>query len=255
MKAWGAVSSAPPCPPGRSPHRGRARRWRRERPGDVRLFRRVDHRDFTRAGACEALGHDVRAEDRAASRRPVMNGAMTSMRWTGRTAAAAGGGDLHDDVGRLLDDGVRNGIDGDVRPAVPGHCALLRSSPRWGRDRPLGRPTCPFVTWIAGLSTRHRVAFTLRSPPITDRRITFVESCGPDHKTAGQYPLVHITNRSRRVYMGPAPLPGSACGMPANGSQVHEFAPPGPPPRRGIGTRHRVRFDLWDGPRNVAATS
>ena len=57
----------------------------------------------------------------------------------------------------------------------------------------------------------------------------------PGHRTAGQYPVRQITNRSRRVYMGPAPLPGSASAMPANGSQVHEFAPPGPPPRRGLG--------------------
>ena len=34
--------------------------------------------------------------------------------------------------------------------------------------------------------------------------------CGPGHKTARQYPLPQITKTSRRVYMGPAPLPGSA---------------------------------------------
>jgi hypothetical protein len=183
---------------------------------DVRLFRRVDHRDFTRAGACEALG----------ARRPSVGSWMTGS-GTVSTGTSA-------------------------RPCQV--TARFSELPRWGRDRPLGRPTCPFVTWIAGLSTRQRVAFTLSSPPITERRITFVKSCGTDHKTAGQYALAHITNRSRRVYMGPAPLPGSACGMPANGSQVHEFAPPGPPPRRGIGARHRVCFDPHNGPRNLAAT-
>src|SRR4051812_47955062 len=84
--------------------------------------------------------------------------------------------------------------------------------------------------------------------------MTWAGFCGPEHKNAAPYPVGQITKTSRRVYMGPAPLPGSACGMPANGSQVHEFAPPGPPPRRGIGARHRVRFDPRDGPRNVAAT-
>ena len=36
--------------------------------------------------------------------------------------------------------------------------------------------------------------------------------------------------------------------MPANGSQVHEFAPPGPPPRRGIGARHGLASDPRSGP-------
>ena len=52
--------------------------------------------------------------------------------------------------------------------------------------------------------------------------------------------------------MGPAPLPGSASAIPANGSQVHEFAPPGPPPRRGIRTRQGNRFDPHHRPWNVA---
>src|SRR6476661_4297990 len=81
-----------------------------------------------------------------------------------------------------------------------------------------------------------------------------MEVCGPDHKTAAHYPLVHITNRSRRVYMGPAPLPGSASAMPANGSQVHEFAPPGPPPRRGTGDRSRGRITPRRGPRILRST-
>src|SRR4051794_27805741 len=91
---------------------------------------------------------------------------------------------------------------------------------------------------------------TVCEPRLTLGGTTTLDLCGLRHKTAGRNPVVQITDWSRRVYMGPAPLPGSACAMPSNGSQVHEFAPPGPPPRRGIGARSGPPDHLRQGPRN-----
>src|SRR3954464_14584370 len=85
--------------------------------------------------------------------------------------------------------------------------------------------------------------------------MTVVKLCGTRHKTAGEYPVSQITNWSRHVYMGPAPLPGSACAMPSNGSQVHEFAPPGPPPRRGSGARLGLPRSIHRTPRNLSPGS
>src|SRR3954447_21195816 len=80
--------------------------------------------------------------------------------------------------------------------------------------------------------------------------MTAVASSGAGHRTGLSYPAFKITNRSRRVYMGPASSPRERSAMPANGSQVHEFVPPGPPPRRGIRTRLGYRLDPHPGPRN-----
>ena len=64
-----------------------------------------------------------------------------------------------------------------------------------------------------------------------------MELCGPRHKTAGQYPVAQITNGHGVFTWAPLLSPGVRVQCPSNGSQVHEFAPPGPPPRRGIRAR------------------
>src|SRR3954447_311706 len=104
----------------------------------------------------------------------------------------------------------------------------------------------PVVSRIATLSTNNGVLLTERRPDVTLRSTTARKFCDHCHKTPAGYPVAQITNQSRRVYMCPAPLPGSAHAMSANGSQVHEFAPPGPPPRRGI----RARPRRWHDPRH-----
>src|SRR3954466_141277 len=77
-------------------------------------------------------------------------------------AADAGGGDLHDDICRLLDDRVRNGLDADVTASVPGHCAHVGISLDLAVIRLRRRRSWPFVTRIALLSTKNGVAITLR---------------------------------------------------------------------------------------------
>jgi hypothetical protein len=168
-----------------------------------------------------------------------------------RADDCAAGGRLDDDIGASWRTGSATV---SPRPAaVPSRRARAWIPLDRAADRLFPGPFCPHRGAKGPLSANDSVAFTLRSATPTLCGMTVVSSCGAGHKTAGRYPVTQITNRSRHVYMGPALLPKSARAMPANGSQVHEFAPPGPPPRRGIGTRHRVRFDPRHGPRNLAA--
>src|SRR3954451_10375495 len=70
-----------------------------------------------------------------------------------------------------------------------------------------------------------------------------MDLCAPGQRTAGQNPGLEITNLLRRVYMCPVSSPRERAAMSANGSQVHEFAPPGSPGRRGLHARQRAGVD------------
>src|SRR3954447_287670 len=180
----------------------------------------------------------------------VMKGAITSMRWRSEPQMPLDVTSMMTSVGSWMTGSGTVSTRTSARPCQV--TARMVLSPSFGPSGGLSRAFCPVVTWIALLSIISGALFTLRISAFTKCGTTALLLCGPRHKTAGEYPVAQITNRSRRVYMGPAPLPRSACAMPSNGSQVHEFAPPGPPPRRGIGARSGPPDHRRQGPRNLS---
>ena len=160
-------------------------------------------------------------------------------------------GDLDDDVGRLLDDRVGDRVHPDVGSAVPRHCAHAWISLDRAANRPLQGSFCPVVTWIAPTFRRARRArHSLLCRVHAVRNDSHEALWSRPQKCTSNTPVSHHENSHDVFTWAPLLSPGARCAMPANGSQVHEFAPPGPPPRRGIRSPPRAPVRPSPGPRN-----